>query len=112
MISKGKHHGIPYRMGCYAQAGRGLRYHLPPRALWVWLCDGLAVYDALIVATWLALNVLYIQQRYALLSSASISMPSRSSASTISRHVLSHTLWVLLISYHYNAPALTLSSLI
>ena len=67
--------------------GRGLRYHLPPRALWLWLCDGLAVYDGLIVAAWLILNVLYIQQRYVLLQSSFSSMQFRYLASTILRHV-------------------------
>ena len=49
------------------QAGRFLHIHLPPKRLWSWLCDGPAVYDALIIAVWIALNVFYVQQRYALL---------------------------------------------
>jgi hypothetical protein len=44
-------------------------YQLPPRAFWFWWCDGLQVYDALIVAVWLAVNILYVEQRTSLVMS-------------------------------------------
>ena len=40
-----------------------LHYQLPPRRFWFWWCDGFQVYDALVVAVWIAVNVLYVQQR-------------------------------------------------
>lgn len=44
-----------------------LHYHLPPRQFWNWACGGLAVYDALIILAWAAVNVMYVQQRVALI---------------------------------------------
>ena len=46
---------------------RILHYHLPPRGFWTWWCGGMAVYDALVVAAWIAINVIYTQQRVALI---------------------------------------------
>ncbi len=50
-----------------AQGKRVLHYHLPPRQFWNWACGGLAVYDALIILAWMAVNVMYVQQRVALI---------------------------------------------
>ena len=49
------------------QIRRILHYHLPPRGFWTWWCGGMAVYDALVVAAWIAINVIYTQQRVALI---------------------------------------------
>ena len=49
------------------QTRRILHYHLPPRGFWAWWCGGMAVYDALVVAAWIAINILYTQQRVALI---------------------------------------------
>ena len=49
------------------QTRRILHYHLPPRGFWTWWCGGMAVYDALVVAAWIAINILYTQQRVALI---------------------------------------------
>ena len=40
-------------------------YQLPPRDFWVWACGGLSVVDAVIIAAWTALNVVYVWQRVA-----------------------------------------------
>ena len=48
---------------CVPQVKRILHYQLPPRRFWFWWCDGFQVYDALVVALWLAINVIYVQQR-------------------------------------------------
>ena len=48
------------------QAYRIAQYELGPRKFWWWWCGGLKMYDALVVALWLALNVLCIQQRASL----------------------------------------------
>lgn len=40
-------------------------YQLPPRDFWVWACGGLTVVDAIIIAAWTALNVIYVWQRVA-----------------------------------------------
>ncbi len=49
------------------QTRRILHYHLPPRGFWTWWCGGMAVYDALVVAAWIAINIIYTQQRVALI---------------------------------------------
>ena len=46
-----------------------LHHQLPPQRFWFWWCDGLQVYDAIIVLVWLALNVLYVEQRVSLVRS-------------------------------------------
>ncbi|CAL5218771.1 g490 [Coccomyxa viridis] len=51
----------------YSVTRRILHYHLPPRGFWAWWCGGMAVYDALVVAAWIAINILYTQQRVALI---------------------------------------------
>lgn len=51
----------------HLQVRRILHYQLPPRGFWTWWCGGLAVYDALVVAAWVAINVIYTQQRVALI---------------------------------------------
>ena len=43
-----------------------LYYQLPPRGFWFWWCDGLQVHDALVVALWVGINVLYVEQRTSL----------------------------------------------
>lgn len=48
------------------QAYRIAQYELGPRKFWWWWCEGLKVHDALVVALWLALNILCIQQRSSL----------------------------------------------
>ena len=53
----------------WLQVKRIMHYQLPPRGFWFWWCDGLQVYDALVVAAWLAVNILYVQQRTALVLS-------------------------------------------
>lgn len=45
------------------QANRIAQYELGPRRFWWWWCDDPKVYDALIVALWVALNILCVQQR-------------------------------------------------
>ena len=47
------------------QAKRVIWYQLPPRGFWVWACGGLSVFDAVIIAAWTALNVIYVWQRVA-----------------------------------------------
>ena len=47
----------------HAQVKRVLHYQLPPRRFWFWWSDGFQVYDALVVAAWIAVNVLYVEQR-------------------------------------------------
>ena len=51
----------------FMQTRRILHYHLPPRGFWTWWCGGMAVYDALVVAAWIAINIIYTQQRVALI---------------------------------------------
>ena len=46
-----------------------LYYQLPPRGFWFWWCDGLHFYDALVVALWVGINVLYVEQRTSLVVS-------------------------------------------
>ena len=55
------------RILAYSQGKRVLHFHLPPRNFWNWACGGLAVYDALIILAWAAVNVLYVQQRVVLI---------------------------------------------
>ena len=50
----------------FEQVKRVLYYQLPPRGFWFWWCDGLQVYDALVVALWVSINVLYVEQRTSL----------------------------------------------
>ena len=57
---------LPNILHAMAQVKRVLHYQLPPRGFWFWLCDGLKVYDALVVAAWLAINVLWVEQRTSL----------------------------------------------
>lgn len=45
------------------QVQRVLLFQLPPHGFWFWLCNGLQVYDALVVALWVAINVLYVEQK-------------------------------------------------
>ena len=47
----------------HAQVKRVLHAEVPPRKFWFWWSDGLQVYDALVVAAWVALNVVYVEQR-------------------------------------------------
>ena len=49
------------------QMRRILHYHLPPRGFWTWWCGGMAFHDALVLAAWIAINVIYTQQRVALI---------------------------------------------
>ena len=48
------------------QAYRVAHYELGPRQFWWYWCGGLKVRDAVVVALWLALNVLCVQQRICL----------------------------------------------
>ena len=54
---------------CVLQVKRMLHYQIPPRGFWFWWCDGFQVYDALVVALWLAINILYVEQRTSLVMS-------------------------------------------
>ena len=40
-----------------------LLHQLPPHGFWFWYCNGFQVYDALVVALWMALNMLYMEQK-------------------------------------------------
>ena len=48
------------------QVKRVMNHELPPMKFWWWWCGGLKTYDALIVAGYLIVNVLYVEQRYTL----------------------------------------------
>ena len=51
------------------QVKRMLYYQLPPHGFWFYLCNGLQVYDALIVATWMVINVINVEQKRSLMLS-------------------------------------------
>ncbi len=47
-------------MSLRAQVRRLGATQLPPYRFWHWWCDGLSVCDAMLVATWLGLAVIYL----------------------------------------------------